>query len=163
LPKARCKTYSTSSSQSRATVLGLRANRIGYAGAQEEPEPPTSAPTSSAPTSTVAASSIRAQAEGRARIWGRQAERSEAGGGNKDDWLGNTDNTDDDAQGFYDRSLGTIGNGTTADADGPYQLATATQSGSRGGTLTTEYDVTGRRGRVTHAMSASVEDLLLTA
>ena len=36
------------------------------------------------------------------------------------DWLGNTVATDDDAQGFYDRSLGAITNGTAA--SGPYQI-----------------------------------------
>src|SRR5690606_27273768 len=40
------------------------------------------------------------------------------------DWLGNTDVTDDEAHGFYDRSLGTI----TNSASKPYQLESAAQA-----------------------------------
>ncbi len=57
------------------------------------------------------------------------------------DWLGNTVLTDDDAHGFYDRSVGTVTNGTAS--AGPYQLEAATGSGPRGGTLTTAYDPAG--------------------
>jgi RHS repeat-associated protein len=58
------------------------------------------------------------------------------------DWLGNTTQTDDDAHGFYDRSLGAIGNGTAL--RGPYQLASAHGAGGpRGGSLTTAYDDAG--------------------
>jgi RHS repeat-associated protein len=57
------------------------------------------------------------------------------------DWLGNTTATDDDVHGFYDRSLGTIGNGTAS--AGPYQLKSATGSGTLGGNLTTVYDAAG--------------------
>ena len=39
------------------------------------------------------------------------------------DWLGNTTSSDDDAHGFYDRSLGTMTNGTAT--AGPYQLQAA--------------------------------------
>jgi len=62
----------------------------------------------------------------------------------KYDWLGNTTNTDDDAQGFYDRSLGTITNGTAS--SGPYQLKTAANDatpGARTGHLTAKYDDAG--------------------
>ncbi|MBI2389823.1 MAG: hypothetical protein HYV09_09545 [Deltaproteobacteria bacterium] len=58
------------------------------------------------------------------------------------DWLGNTTKTDDDAHGFYDRSLGAIVNGT-ANA-GPYQLKGASSStGTRAGSLTAKYDDAG--------------------
>ena len=59
------------------------------------------------------------------------------------DWLGNTTQTDDDAHGFYDRSLGTVTNGTAA--QGPYQLRAAQglSAGARGGNLTTAYDEAG--------------------
>ncbi len=54
------------------------------------------------------------------------------------DWLGNTVRTDDDAHGFYDRSLGTVGNGTAG--AGPYQLKSANgPAGSLGAT----YDAAG--------------------
>src|SRR5690606_31541107 len=56
------------------------------------------------------------------------------------DWLGNSDRTDDDAHGFYDRSLGTITNGS----DKPYQLEAAVQTGgTHNGSLTTDYDAAG--------------------
>lgn len=58
------------------------------------------------------------------------------------DWLGNTTQTDDDAHGFYDRSLGTIANGTAG--QGPYQLQAARDTDpSFGGNLTTAYDAAG--------------------
>jgi RHS repeat-associated protein len=58
------------------------------------------------------------------------------------DWLGNTTATDDDVHGFYDRSLGTITNGT-ANA-GPYQLTGASAADPNlGGSLTTGYDAAG--------------------
>jgi RHS repeat-associated protein len=50
------------------------------------------------------------------------------------DWLGNTIQTDDDAHGFYDRSLGAITNGTTTGK--PYQLQSASAGGGNGGSLT---------------------------
>jgi RHS repeat-associated protein len=58
------------------------------------------------------------------------------------DWLGNTVSTDDDAKGFYERSLGTITNGG---ADGkPYQLKSASGGAApRDGSLTTAYDDAG--------------------
>jgi len=54
------------------------------------------------------------------------------------DWLGNTEVTDDDAHGFYDRSLGTIDN------DG-YRLVGASNlgAGDRDGKLDTAYDAAG--------------------
>src|SRR5439155_5233329 len=63
------------------------------------------------------------------------------------DWLGNTAATNDDARGFYDRSLGTITNGTAG--AGPYQLKSATNasntagSPSREGALSAAYDAAG--------------------
>jgi RHS repeat-associated protein len=57
------------------------------------------------------------------------------------DWLGNTTLTDDDAHGFYDRSLGIITNGTGT--QGPYQLQSAAAGGTRGGSLSTTYDDAG--------------------
>ncbi len=58
------------------------------------------------------------------------------------DWLGNTTSTGDDANGFYDRSLGTVTNGTST--AGPYQLTAANGgTGTRGGTLTAVYDAAG--------------------
>lgn len=58
------------------------------------------------------------------------------------DAVGNTAATDDDAHGFYDRSLGTITNGSAS--AGPYQVKGATQpNGSRGGELSAAYDVAG--------------------
>ncbi len=57
------------------------------------------------------------------------------------DWIGNTTRTDDDAHGFYDRSLGPITNGTAS--AGPYQIKAATGTGPRGGSLSTAYDPAG--------------------
>ncbi|MEZ4226565.1 MAG: toxin TcdB middle/N-terminal domain-containing protein [Polyangiaceae bacterium] len=66
------------------------------------------------------------------------------------DWLGNTSASDDDADGFYDRSLGTINNSSTK----PYQLTTAsneTTPGSpvaREGNLATAFDAAGNLTRL---------------
>jgi RHS repeat-associated protein len=58
------------------------------------------------------------------------------------DWLGNTTSTDDDVHGFYDRSLGTITNGTASAR--PYQLTGASDGDPNlGGSLTTGYDAAG--------------------
>ncbi|MGE3671034.1 MAG: hypothetical protein AB7K71_15305, partial [Polyangiaceae bacterium] len=60
------------------------------------------------------------------------------------DWLGNTTTTDDDAKGFYDRSLGTIQNGSLGGE--AYQLKSAsnrTGSSTKPGDLSTAYDATG--------------------
>jgi RHS repeat-associated protein len=63
------------------------------------------------------------------------------------DWLGNTENTTDDASGFYDRSLGAIQNGTMT--VGPYQLRRAQiATGGRTGELTTQYDQSGNLTRL---------------
>ena len=67
------------------------------------------------------------------------------------DWLGNTTQTDDDAGGFYDRSLGTVDNGT-ANA-GPYQLKHAENSQNqarqdRSGALDARYDDAGNLTRL---------------
>jgi len=50
------------------------------------------------------------------------------------DWLGNTSTTGDDVGGFYDRSLGTLTNGTVS--SGPYQLRSASNHGATGSTRT---------------------------
>src|SRR6266545_5842436 len=67
------------------------------------------------------------------------------------DWLGNTSKTTDDANGFYDRSLGAI----TNDVGGgkPYQLSAASSeaiasSSSRRGHLTASYDDAGNLTRL---------------
>jgi len=63
------------------------------------------------------------------------------------DWLGNTSRTTDDANGFYDRSIGQVTNGTAS--AGPYQLRTASNrapfgsGGARAGDLDARYDETG--------------------
>ena len=58
------------------------------------------------------------------------------------DWLGNTSGTSDDANGFVDRSLGAITNGTSGQQ--PYQIKRADGgTGARGGTLTAAYDDAG--------------------
>ncbi len=57
------------------------------------------------------------------------------------DWLGNTTATQDDEQGFYDRSLGAVTNGTAA--AGPYQIKGASAAGGRGGSMTAAYDAAG--------------------
>ncbi len=51
------------------------------------------------------------------------------------DWLGNTTSTDDDAKGFYDRSLGAVTNG--AGQSQPYQLKSASNESASGGGLRT--------------------------
>jgi RHS repeat-associated protein len=56
------------------------------------------------------------------------------------DWLGNTTRTTDDVNGFYDRSLGRVQNGTAT--SGPYQLKSArAESGTDG--LDARYDDAG--------------------
>ena len=66
------------------------------------------------------------------------------------DWLGNTSVTDDDAKGFYDRSIGTVNNSTTK----PYQLDTASNETTPGspinkeGNVATGYDAAGNLTRV---------------
>jgi RHS repeat-associated protein len=63
------------------------------------------------------------------------------------DWVGNTKKTDDDAHGFYDRSLGPI----TNDSAKPYQLASADNTslgGSKTGKLATRYDPAGNLTRL---------------
>ena len=66
------------------------------------------------------------------------------------DWLGNTSRTDDDAGGFYDRSLGPITNGTPNAQ--PYQLKSADNSSVPGATstgqLSTAYDAAGNLTRL---------------
>lgn len=63
------------------------------------------------------------------------------------DWLGNTSRTDDDAHGFYDRSLGTITNDIASDK--PYQLRSAMGSdGMRSGQLEARYDDAGNLTRL---------------
>jgi RHS repeat-associated protein len=60
------------------------------------------------------------------------------------DWLGNTAQSSDDAEGFYDRSLGAVTNGTAS--AGPYQLTAASNEsvgGGRTGHLTAAYDAAG--------------------
>ena len=60
------------------------------------------------------------------------------------DWLGNITTNDDDAHGFYDRSIGGVVSGTAS--AGPYQLKSASNKsygGSRTGSLTTAYDAAG--------------------
>jgi RHS repeat-associated protein len=63
------------------------------------------------------------------------------------DALGNRTQTDDDAHGFWDRSLGTEShNGAPGSGSKPYQLASAQQSaagGSFNGSLTASYDAMG--------------------
>jgi RHS repeat-associated protein len=63
------------------------------------------------------------------------------------DWLGNTTESADDANGFYDRSLGPIVN----DAAKPYQLKSAnnaTYGGTRTGSVDTVYDAAGHLTRL---------------
>jgi RHS repeat-associated protein len=63
------------------------------------------------------------------------------------DWLGNTSSTRDDANGFYDRSLGAITNGGAAGK--PYQLHQAHgATGTRSGNLDTVYDAAGNLTRL---------------
>jgi len=59
----------------------------------------------------------------------------------KYDWLGNNEKTGDDANGFYDRSLGeTVGDDG---ANKPYQMKSASLGGARGGSLEAKYDAAG--------------------
>jgi RHS repeat-associated protein len=67
------------------------------------------------------------------------------------DWLGNTTATDDDVHGFYDRSLGTVTNGTAA--LGPYQLKAASGAGTLGGSLSATYDDAGNLTALTVSRS----------
>lgn len=62
------------------------------------------------------------------------------------DWVGNSDRTTDDANGFYDRSLGAITNDTQNDK--PYQLRNASLGGARGGQLEARYDAAGHMTRM---------------
>jgi len=67
------------------------------------------------------------------------------------DWLGNTSKTTDDANGFYDRSLGTLTNNVGGGK--PYQLSAASSeaiasSSSRRGHLTASYDDAGNLTRL---------------
>src|SRR5690606_8931759 len=57
------------------------------------------------------------------------------------DWVGNNEKTGDDADGFYDRSLGDITNDSASDK--PYQLKSAELGGARGGELEARYDDAG--------------------
>jgi RHS repeat-associated protein len=65
------------------------------------------------------------------------------------DWLGNSSKTDDDARGFYDRSLGTVTNDTANDK--PYQLQSASNEslgGTRTGATGARYDAAGNLTRL---------------
>ena len=66
------------------------------------------------------------------------------------DWLGNAQSSDDDAHGFYDRSLGTITNDTAGGH--PYQLKSANnKSGpatTRNGQVDVAYDAMGNISRI---------------
>ncbi len=65
------------------------------------------------------------------------------------DWLGNTSKTDDDAGGFYDRSLGSITNNLTGGK--PYQLAAASNksgTSTHKGELSAKYDAAGHLVRL---------------
>jgi RHS repeat-associated protein len=65
------------------------------------------------------------------------------------DWLGNTAKTDDDARGFYDRSLGSIVNDTAGEK--PYQLRSANNDafgGTRTGAVGARYDSAGNLTRL---------------
>lgn len=57
------------------------------------------------------------------------------------DWVGNNAKTGDDANGFYDRSLGVVD--SDDEAGKPYQLKSASLPGARGGSLEARYDVAG--------------------
>ena len=70
------------------------------------------------------------------------------------DWLGNATSSSDDAGGFYDRSLGTITNGTSA--AGPYQLRSAVSTGGASpGTLSAIYDAAGNTTGLSVARAGS--------
>lgn len=70
------------------------------------------------------------------------------------DWLGNQSKTDDDDQGFYDRSLGTVTNGEpngNAERKVPYQLKAAVQNATtnnENGALAAHYDEAGNLTRL---------------
>src|SRR6185369_3243157 len=68
------------------------------------------------------------------------------------DWLGNTQSSDDDAHGFYDRSLGAITNYTSGTNPHPYQLKSASnKSGpatTRSGAVDVAYDAMGNVKRI---------------
>jgi RHS repeat-associated protein len=68
------------------------------------------------------------------------------------DWLGNTKKTSDDANGFYDRSLGAVQSATSGGTSAkPYQLTRASNKGvggGREGELWTAYDVAGNLTRL---------------
>jgi len=126
-----------------------------------------SSPARSLPSSVLAETlsgnkCIIVQSRGqRARVRGTLAARSAAStarsetdltlGGAFRDWLGNTDKTTDDANGFYDRSLGAVTNDGAANK--PYQLKSATLSGARGGTVRAKYDDSGHMVRMDLARS----------
>jgi RHS repeat-associated protein len=75
------------------------------------------------------------------------------------DWLGNTAGSEDDARGFYDRSLGDVTNASAADK--PYQLSGASSGDSlRGGRLATEYDAAGNLTRLDVLREASGSNCL---
>jgi RHS repeat-associated protein len=66
------------------------------------------------------------------------------------DWLGNTQSSDDDAHGFYDRSLGTITNDVAGGR--PYQLKSASNGAgpvtTRSGSTDVLYDAMGNISRI---------------
>jgi RHS repeat-associated protein len=68
------------------------------------------------------------------------------------DWLGNTQTSDDDAHGFYDRSLGAITNDTTGTNPHPYQLKSASNktgaATTRSGAVNVAYDAMGNVKRI---------------
>jgi RHS repeat-associated protein len=71
------------------------------------------------------------------------------------DWLGNTTRVDDDAKGFYDRSLGTLANGSAG--AGPYQLRSAAGGAPpRDGDLAARYDDAGNLIALTVTRNAGV-------
>jgi len=76
------------------------------------------------------------------------------------DWLGNTANTRDDADGFYDRSLGAITNG--GNVGKPYQIhaAQGASGGERGGNLDATYDAAGNLTRLDVRREAEGENCL---
>src|SRR5258708_37050097 len=69
------------------------------------------------------------------------------------DWLGNTVLSDDDAHGFYDRSVGPVTNGTAR--AGPYQLERANGRGPPGGTPTRAKDPAANRTLVALSRSGA--------
>jgi len=68
------------------------------------------------------------------------------------DWLGNTQTSDDDAHGFYDRSLGAITNDTSGTNPHPYQLTHASNktgpATTRSGAVDVTYDAMGNVKRI---------------